>query len=185
MSTSANVSTFVPPQKPGPYIYDKSKFFNGGTLMLDTSNLAVNANSVNVCRVRAYGDPVSNIPAITALGIATPLLYTHYQDAGNVDQFRVAVAVSNTQVQVVANTIVTGSFTVGQPFGWTPPPFSVLSRPTIRLNGQTLGQTYPLSGGQLRGFCPLYVPQPPLATSGQLYDLNGGFVSGTSIIYSR
>lgn len=180
---ASNVTPFIPQEKPGPYKYDKSKFFNGGTLMIDTGNLAVNANSVNVCRVRAFGDPATNTPAITALGVCSPLLYTHYQDAANADQFRVAMAISNTQVQMVANTVVTGSFTVGQPFNWSPPVYSVLNQQPIMLNGGTLGQTYPLTGGQVRGYALMFVAQPPTSTTGTLYNLNGGSATGQATLY--
>ena len=183
--SNSNVKPFMPPPPPGPYKYpNRSAFRANGTLMIDTANLTVLADRVNAARISAGGDPSSNVPPITTLGIHSPYLYAHYLDAANVDQFRVAAVIANDQVQLIANTIVTGSMTIGKQFNWKPPQFSSIYSIQPNLKGGTLGQTYPLSGGQLRGYAKLYVPQPGVATSGQIINLNGGQVTGSALIYT-
>lgn len=185
--SQANVSPFVPPAKPGPYIADRSKFRNGGTLIVDTANLAINANVVNTDSLKAYGVPGSTNPAIAAISIATPLLYTSYLDAANVQQYRVAATIANDQIQLISSTLISAplavqqTLCVGQP--QTAPPFSILTSPTIRLNGDTLANAYPFNGGGLVGYSSMYVPQPPFPSQGSTYDLNGGVVGGNAPLY--
>ena len=180
----SNVTPFVPAAKPGPYIADRSKFRNGGTLVVDTANLAINANLVSTDSLKVYGVPGSTNPAIAAVSIAAPLIYTPYLDAANVQQYRVASTVANDQIQLIANTLISAPLTVGHaPFNWKPPPMSYITTGSVTLNHNTFAQAYPLHAGQVRGFAKLFVPQPPLATQGSILSLNGGKVSGTSILY--
>lgn len=180
---TSNVQTYVPPPPPGPATFDRSKFRNGGTLLLDTQTLTVNANLVNTCRVKVYGDPSNPLaPAVAAPSIATNFLFAPYFDAANTVQFSPALVVANDMVQVTKPAVF-ANVTVGQPFSWTPPTFSTIVPSQPRLSGTTFGQSYPLSGGQLRGYATLYVPQPPISQKGLLLNLNGGTVAGNGIVY--
>lgn len=180
---SSNVVHAAPAAPPGPATFDRSRF-SGGTRMVDTANLVINANLVQTCRLRAFGDPADpTAPAISAPAIATQILMAPYFDAANVANVNPTVLLGNNCTYFTESVFVQKSLTVGKPFTWTPPAFTVISSPTIRLNGGTFAQTYPLNGGQLRGFFPLFVPQPPLATQGQLLNLNGGVVSGVAKLY--
>ena len=181
---AANVSHFVPPPPPGAAKYDRSKFRNGGTLLVDTQQLGINANTVTTCRMKAFGDPADPLaPAVAAPSIATNLLMAPSFDAGNNVQFRAALAISNTMVQIATPTVLANVF-IGTPFNWTPPSFSSITPIQPVLKGGTFAQTYPLSGGQVRGFAKLYVPQPGLSQQGQLLSLNGGTVSGAAKIFT-
>ena len=181
--SNANVTHFVPPPPPGPATYDRSGFRNGGTVLLDSSNLAVNANLVSTCRLKVYGDPANPLaPTISAPSIATNLLFAPSFDAANNVQFRTAVAISNNFVQVVKPAVMS-NVTIGSQFTWTPPTYSSILPVVPKLNGTTFGQTYPLVGGQLVGYAPMFVPQPPLATQGTLINLNGGALKGTATLF--
>lgn len=187
MSTStqnSNVKPYAPPAPPGPYQFDRSRF-SGGTRIVDTANLAINANVVNVCRVRAYGDPADpTAPAVSAPAIGTQIILAPYFDAANVANFTPVALFGNTCTYLTQQLFVQKSVTVGKPFSWTPPTFSTLQNQSLTLTGGNLGQTYPLMGGQVRGYAKLFVPQPTTVPSvGTLYNLNGGVVGGQALLY--
>ena len=183
--SSSNVVHAAPPGPPGPATFDYSRFKgNAVTTMVDTQNLELNANVVNACRVRAYGDPADpTAPGVSTPAIATQILYAPYFDASNTAQFNPVVLLGNTCTYLTQQLFVQRAVTIGQPFSWTPPTFSTIVPSQPRLSGTTFGQSYPLSGGQLRGYATLYVPQPPVSQKGLLLNLNGGTVAGNGIVY--
>lgn len=182
---AANVSHFVPPPPPGPATFDRSKFRQGGTLLVDTQNLEVNANLISTCRLKAYGDPANPLaPVISTPSIATNILFAPSFDAANNVQFRAVAAFSNSMIQFTTPSVMSSNVTIGSAFNWTPPTFSTLQNQSLTLTGGNLGQTYPLMGGQVRGYAKLFVPQPQTVPSvGTLYNLNGGVVGGQALLY--
>lgn len=184
MSAVANITPAMPPAPPGPATFDRTKFASG-LRMVDTIGLGLNANVVNCSRLKAYGDASNpTLPGVTTPALATQIIYAPNFDASNNVQFNPTILVGNNCTYLTEEVFVQRSFTLGAPFSWTPPNYTVLQHVSLSLSGGTLGQTYPLSGGQVRGYAVLYVPQPALATSGVLYDLNGGTVSGkTAVLY--
>lgn len=182
---TSNVVHVQPPAPPGPATFDFSRFKgNSVTTMVDTQNLVLNANVLNTCRVRAYGDPADpTAPGVSTPAIATQILYAPYFDASNTAQFNPTVLLGNTCTYLTQQLFVDKAVTIGRPFNWTPPTFSTLNSAQPKLNGNTFGALYPLNGGQLRGYALMYVPQPPLAQQGQLLNLNGGTVSGNAVLY--
>ena len=182
---SNTVVRAAPPAPPGPVTFDFSRFKgNNATLMLDSGTLTLNANNVNTCRLRAYGDPADPLaPTVSAPAIATQILYAPYFDASNTAQFNPTVLLGNACTYLTEDLFVQKSVTVGKPFNWTPPQFTSIVPAQPVLAGSTFAQTYPLFGGQVRGYAKLYVPQPPLATQGTLINLNGGTVSGSALLY--
>lgn len=183
---SGNVVHGAPPAAPGPATYDTSNFKgNAGTLMLDTTNKTVNSDYVNTGRLRAFGEPSNpTAPAISAPAIATQIIYAPYFDTANTAQFNPVVLFGNTCTYLTEQLFVQRSVTVGKPFNWTPPSFSSITPIQPLLKGGTFAQTYPLSGGQVRGFAKMWVPQPGLSQQGQLLSLNGGTVSGAAKIFT-
>lgn len=182
---TSNVVHVQPPAPPGPATFDFTRFKgNAVTTMVDTVNLAINANVVNTCRVRAYGDPADpTAPGVSTPAIATQILYSPYFDAANTAQFNPTVLLGNNCTYLTEQLFVGKAVTIGKPFTWTPPPFSTLNSAQPQLNGNTFGALYPLYGGQLRGYALMYVPQPGLPQQGQLLNLNGGVVSGNAVLF--
>ena len=152
---------------------------------MDTQELGINANTVTTCRLKAFGDPANPLaPAVATPSIATNILMAPGFDAANNVQFRAAITISNTMVQIVPPTVLANVF-IGTPFNWQPPKFASIVPVQPMLGGKTLGQAYPLSGGQVRGYAKLFVgPQPALAQQGAIISLNGGAVSGGGSIFT-
>lgn len=185
MSTSNTVVHVQPPAPPGPASFDYTRFgANVSTTMVDTKNLVLNANSVNTCRIRCYGDPANPTdPGVSTPALATQILYAPYFDASNNAQFNPAVLLGNNCTYVTENLFVQKSVTVGNVFNWTPPSYSSILPVSPVLRGTTFGQTYPLVGGQLSGYGVMYVPQPPLTNQGTIINLNGGTLKGTASLF--
>jgi len=184
--SAANVVHVQPPAPPGPATFDYKKFGpNVSTTMVDTQNLVLNSNTVNTCRIRCYGDPADpTAPAVSAPAIGTQIILAPYFDAANVANFTPVALFGNTCTYLTQQLFVQKSVTVGKPFSWTPPTFSTLQNQSLTLTGGNLGQTYPLMGGQVRGYAKLFVPQPQTIPSvGTLYNLNGGVVGGQALLY--
>lgn len=181
MSSSNTVVRVQPPAPPGPATFDYTRFgANASMTMVDTANLTLNSNYLDVGRVRVTGDPNNPLlPSITAPIVATQILYAPYLTANGLPKFRASLVLSNNMTQSV------GSLLVGEPV--VPPPvptWSILQRGSITVsNNQTLGQQ--IGTGMVVGPGTLYCggPRPPLASSGTLIDLNGGSIYGSCPIY--
>lgn len=175
--SQANVVQAAPPAPPGPATFDYSRFRgNAATKMVDTQTKNILANTVTCCKVQSA--------SLQSTMLTTAAIASYDVAPGNVAVFNPTILLSNTGTLFTQPLFMQRSVTIGAPkFNWTPPQFRTLSKVIPVLNGTTFGQSYPLNGGQLRGYAPLYVPQPPLATQGSIIDLNGGTVSGYATLF--
>lgn len=195
MSSSGNVAHVQPPAPPGPAGFDYGRFTpDKATKIVDTQQLSLNANTLNVCRGRFYGDPADPLaPAVSAPALATQILYAPYFDSSNVAQFNPTVLLGNTCTYFTENLFaqrsvrVVASMLVGEsniPPGI--PTWSLVQKGSLSVKpGASLGSQ--VGNGVIVGPGVLYCdgPRPGLPTSGApLLDLDGGSIYGSATVYA-